>query len=157
MVYFFLTSVLNKKKKNFPSVFIYDVIIRRCKNFVPSLDLAWRGLLSWTTKWISLSPEFLPLQDLPPSWLRAFLCHREVRRTAARPQRHRFFLRKGIRMVYQMISLKIFLVGQNYVPIRRINAVVLPAIYWAICGVGACFALLSKSLLHLIGSGAEHL
>ena len=46
------------------------------------------------------------LQDLPHTPLCAILCHREAQRTAAQPQRHRFFLRKGIRIVYQMICKK---------------------------------------------------
>ena len=56
-MYFLLTYVLNKKRKRLPSVFMYDVIIRHCKNFVPSHDLGRRGLFSqikllldWTTK-----------------------------------------------------------------------------------------------------------
>ena len=88
-------------------------------------------LLDWATKWTSWSPEFLPLQDLPPTRLCAFLCHREALRTAARPQRHRFFLRKGIRIVYQMICKKMLHPGQNYMPIRTINRIVPSAIYKA--------------------------
>ena len=48
-------------------------------------------------------PRIPSLQDLPPTRLRVFLCHREVQRTAARTQRHRFFLRKRIRIFHQMI------------------------------------------------------
>ena len=52
-------------------------------------------LLDWITKWTSLSPEFLPRQDLPPTRLRVFLCHREAHQTEARLKRHRFFSSKG--------------------------------------------------------------
>ena len=48
-------------------------------------------LLNWTTKWTSLSPEFLPLRDLPPTRLRALPPGAFV---------IQFFLRKGIRIVY---------------------------------------------------------
>ena len=81
-------------------------------------------LLDWMTKWTSLSPDFLPLQDLPPTRSRAFLCHREAHRRAARPQRQRFVLRKGTRIIYQMVYKKALLPGQNYMSIRRINTIV---------------------------------
>ena len=87
-----------------------------------------------------------------------FLSSRCTANNSDRPLRHRFFLRKGIRIVCQMISMKTLLPGQNYKSIRRINTIIVPsAIDWADYGAGACLALQSKNPVHLIGSGAEHL
>ena len=46
-VLFFINVHFEQKKEKSFSVFIYDVIIRQCKNFVRSHDLAAGGLFSW--------------------------------------------------------------------------------------------------------------
>ena len=85
---FYQRPFWTRKEKSFASVFVYNAIIRHCKNFVPSHDLVGRGLayfrgllLDWTTKRTSLSPELLPLQDRPPTRLRTFPCHHEAHPT----------------------------------------------------------------------------